>query len=98
MILLSLRSPGSRDSPFAQAPTEVRIDISGGSQRIPIRCESIQSAGDKEARSWALQAQEVLAHDLDWSAVFTVSRAWVPGEPGTDAQRGRGRNADAAAR
>jgi TolB protein len=85
VILLSL-GLGIPGLAFAQAPTEVRIDISGGSQRIPIRCESIQSAGDKEARSWALQAQEVLAHDLDWSAVFTVSRAWVPGEPGTDAQ------------
>ena len=71
---------------FAQPPSEVRIDISGGAQRIPIRCETIQSAGDKESQSWALQAQEVLAHDLDWSAVFNVSRAWVPGETGADAQ------------
>jgi len=83
VLVLLLAIPGVA---LAQPPSDVRIDISGGAQRIPIRCEAIQSAGDKEAQAWALQAQEVLAHDLDWSAVFTVSRAWVSGESGADAQ------------
>ena len=70
----------------AQAPTEVRIDISGAGQRIRIHCEPLAPAGDRNAGSWSLQADEVLAHDLDWSAVFTVSRAWVPGEASNDVQ------------
>ena len=32
------------------------------------------------------QADEMLAHDLDWSAVFTVTRAWIPGEAPGEAQ------------
>jgi len=70
----------------AQAPTDVRIDISGAGQRIRILCEALAPAGDRNARSWSVQADEVLAHDLEWSAVFSVGRTWVPGQQGFDAQ------------
>ena len=81
LLALTLAVPAA-----AQAPTEVRIDISGAGQRIRIHCEALSPAGDRNAGSWSLQADEVLAHDLDWSAVFSVSRAWVPGEASNEVQ------------
>ena len=64
-------------SAAAQTPTDVRIDISSGQgRRIRVHCEALQSAGERNAGAWSVQADEVLAHDLEWSAVFTVSRAW----------------------
>ena len=71
---------------LAQTPSEVRIDIRGAGQRIRIHCESLSAAGDRSAGSWSLQASEVLAQDLEWSAVFSVSRSWVPGEAANDVQ------------
>ncbi len=71
----------------AQTPTDVRIDISSGEgRRIRVHCEALQSAGDRNASSWSVQADEVLAHDLDWSAVFTVSRAWIAGQQPVEVQ------------
>jgi TolB protein len=64
----------------------VRIDISGAGQRIRLHGEPLAPAGDRNAHSWSVQADEVLANDLDLSAVFSVSRAWVPGEAAADAQ------------
>jgi TolB protein len=60
---------------------DVRIDISGQGQRIRIHCESLQPVGDRNARSWSAQADELLARDLQWSAVFNVTRAWAAGQP-----------------
>jgi len=71
---------------WAQAPSDVRIDIHGAGQRIPIDCESLAPIGDRNARNWSTQADEVLAHDLEWSAVFLVSRSWAPGSRSFDAQ------------
>jgi len=70
----------------AQAPSDVRIDISGAGQRISVRCESFAPSGDANARSWSLQADDVLARDLDWSAVFQVSRSGMPGESSNGVQ------------
>ncbi len=70
----------------SQPPTEVRIDISGAGQRIRLHCESLEPVGDRSARSWSTQADDVLARDLDWSAVFAVTRSWVAGETPGDAQ------------
>jgi TolB protein len=71
----------------AQTPSDVRIDISSGEgRRIRIHCEALQAAGDRTAGSWSVQADEVLAHDLDWSAVFTVSRGWVAGQQPVEVQ------------
>jgi TolB protein len=71
----------------AQTPSDVRIDIkSGVGQRIRIHCEALQPSGDRSAGTWSVQADEVLAHDLDWSAVFTVSRAWAGGSQPADVQ------------
>ena len=71
----------------AQTPSDVRIDISSGEgRRIRIHCEAMQAAGDRTAGSWSVQADEVLAHDLDWSAVFTVSRGWIAGQQPVEVQ------------
>lgn len=71
----------------AQPPTDVRIDISRGEgMRIRVHCEALQPAGDRNAGTWSVQADEVLAHDLEWSAVFTVSRAWASGQQAFDVQ------------
>ena len=55
---------------------EVRIDVrSSDIARLPLLCESLQgpSTGTPSAR----QADEVLANDLQSSAVFQVQRAWA---------------------
>lgn len=59
---------------------DVRLDIqSGASSRLPIRCLPLAPAGDRDARSSSVQADEVLAADLQNSAVFAVAKAWDPG-------------------
>ena len=65
-------------SAFADQPTEVRIDIrSDQVRKIRIHEESLKETGSRSAPNIpGLQADEVLANDLDGSAVFTVSRAW----------------------
>lgn len=61
---------------------DVRIDIrSGQGRRIRIHCEALASSGGREARAFSVQADEVLADDLDRSAVFAVSRGWAAGQP-----------------
>jgi TolB protein len=64
----------------AQPPSEVRINISSGGRRIRIHCEALAAEGDRNPRVPSAQADEVLANDLDHSAVFTVSRGWQQGE------------------
>jgi TolB protein len=81
-ILIALAGPAA-----GQPPSDVRIDISTGqTARIRLHCEAMQAAGDRNASSWSMQADEVLAHDLDWAGVFTVSRAWVAGQQPTEVQ------------
>jgi TolB protein len=69
-----------------QGPSEVRIDITSGGRRIRIHCESLVPAGDRSARASSVQADEVLANDLANSAVFNVTRSWVPGQQPFDIQ------------
>jgi len=86
MILLVALVVPARPS-GAQTPTDVRIDISSGDgRRIRVHCEALQSATDRNSKSWSAQADEVLARDLDWSAVFTVSRAWIAGQQPVEVQ------------
>lgn len=66
--------------PSAQT-RDVRIDISSGGRKIRIHCESLASSGGREARAFSVQADEVLADDLDHSGVFIVSRSWAAGQP-----------------
>jgi TolB protein len=80
VIILSAALIGIAGAARAQAPTDVHIDLSKSGSRIRIHCESLTPAGAANARSWALQADEVLSNDLDWSAVFDVSRSWVTGQ------------------
>ena len=71
----------------AQTPSDVRIDItSGQTRRIRIHCESLKPDGDRSAGATAVQADPVLANDLETSAVFTVTRGWVAGEQPFDVQ------------
>jgi len=70
----------------AQSPEEVRIDITSGARRIRIHCEALTPAGDRNPRVPSVQADEVLANDLENSAVFTVSRGWSQGQKAFDVQ------------
>jgi TolB protein len=65
---------------------DVRIDISSGGRRIRVHCESLEPGGDRSARAQSVSADEVLANDLETSAVFTVTRAWVQGQQPFDIQ------------
>ncbi|TMQ73260.1 MAG: Tol-Pal system beta propeller repeat protein TolB [Candidatus Eisenbacteria bacterium] len=83
MVAMALGAGPAR----SQTPTDVRLDISSGEgRRIRIHCESLQPGGDRVAGTWSVQADDVLAHDLDWSAVFLVSKAWAGGSPPMDVQ------------
>lgn len=66
---------------------DVRIDISSGlGRRIRLHCESLQASGGREARTFSVQADEVLANDLDNSSVFSASRSWAAGQQPFDVQ------------
>ncbi len=81
LVLLVVFVPAS-----AQSPSDVRIDITSGGHRIRIHCEALTPAGDRNPRVASAQADEVLANDLDHSAVFTVSRGWQQGQQAFDVQ------------
>jgi TolB protein len=56
---------------------DVHLDVrSGAASRLPVRCLTLTAAGDREAGTTSIQADEVLAADLQNSAVFTVAKAW----------------------
>lgn len=64
-------------APCALAQSDVRLDLrSGAANRVPIRCLALAPAGDKDAGTSSVQADEVLATDLQNAAVFVVVRAW----------------------
>jgi len=87
VFLMALASLTWAGGALAQAPTDVRIDISSGQgRRIRIHCEALQPGGDRSAASWSVQANDVLSHDLDWSAVFAVSRGWIAGQQPVEVQ------------
>ncbi len=66
----------------ADTPSEVRIDIrSDVTRRIRIHEEALRRAGEAVPSIGGAQADEVLANDLDASAVFAVSRAWSGAQP-----------------
>lgn len=60
----------------ALAQTEVRLDVTSGAKRIPIRTDALKASGDRSAAQTSAQADEVLANDLEHSAVFAVTRGW----------------------
>src|SRR5678815_2305306 len=70
----------------ARSQSDVRIDITSGGRRIRIHCEALTAAGDKNPRVASAVADEILANDLEHSAVFTVSRGWRQGEKAFDVQ------------
>ncbi len=62
---------------FAQGDVHLETQ-SGASARLPVRCLSLKPAGDRGAGTTSVQADEVLANDLQNSAVFAVARGWDP--------------------
>jgi TolB protein len=87
VFLLLAAITGFTPAARAQAqPTDVHIDLSKSGARIRIHCEPLTTAGDRNAKSWGLQADDVLSNDLDWSAVFDVSRSWIAGQKSDGAQ------------
>lgn len=59
---------------------DVRLDIrSGASSRLPLKLTAFTPAGDRDAGTTSVQADEVLAADLRNSGAFTVARAWEAG-------------------
>jgi TolB protein len=80
-LLVALAAPGA-----AQTPTEVRLDISSGGQRIRIHCEPLRADGDRGAATASVEVDRVLANDFDLSGAFAVSRAWVSSESVDGAQ------------
>ena len=65
-------------APAARAQDEVRIDLeAGGDRKIGILVESFVPAGDRAtARPKAVEADPILANDLENSTVFAVARSW----------------------
>lgn len=73
----------------ASAQDEVRIDVeSEGGRKIGLMVEGFEGTGDRAAsRSLAVQADPILANDLELSSLFTVSRGWEKaGQIAFDAQ------------
>jgi TolB protein len=61
----------------AHAQDEVRIDLSTDVQkRIGLVLEALAAAGGSSARTTAVQADPILANDLEGSGLFTVAKAW----------------------
>ena len=52
----------------------------GEGRKIRVHCEALASPGRRIAEAASVDADEVLAGDLDRSGVFTVSKAWAAGE------------------
>ncbi len=74
-------------TPRAGHADDVSIDVTKGKfVRIRVHCEALASPGRRSAEVSSVDADELLAGDLDRSAVFTVSRSWVAGEQPFDVQ------------
>ena len=71
---------------LAQSPSDVSIKTTKGGLRTRIHCEWLEPKGDKSAHTSAVTAEEVMANDLENSAVFSLTRAWVPGQQPFDIQ------------
>ena len=62
---------------IAGSPSDVRIDIrSDVVRKIRLHEEAFRASGDHGPQIPGAQADEVMANDLDASAVFTVTRGW----------------------
>lgn len=78
-------APASLDAPPVVAQDEVRIDLEADAGRkIGILVEAMTAAGDRTAaRPAAVQADGILATDLENSAVFDVAKGWEGGGTAT---------------
>ncbi|MGH7724457.1 MAG: hypothetical protein ACREOU_03435 [Candidatus Eiseniibacteriota bacterium] len=87
-VLALVTDPGGGPT-RALAQDEVRIDIEADAARkIGLLLEGFVAAGDRAAaRQAAVQADPILANDLELSTLFAVSKAWEPaGKLAFDAQ------------
>jgi TolB protein len=66
----------------AQGSRDVRIDIAKAGGRIRLHCEALTAPAAGSAEPTPATAADVLANDLDRSAVFAVTRAWAGQDPG----------------
>ena len=73
-------------SPVRAQTRDVIIELREGGARTRLHCEPLAPSGDRAARTFSVQADEVLAADLGNSAVFDVTRSWVAGEAPTQVQ------------
>jgi TolB protein len=71
---------------LGQSPPEVKMKTVKGGSHTRIHCEWLEPKGDKAAHAAAVTAEEVLADDLENSSVFSLTRAWVPGQQPFDIQ------------
>jgi TolB protein len=65
-----------------QGSRDVTIDITKAGGRIRIHCDALTSPDRTPAEPSPAMASEVLANDLDQSAVFAVTRGWSAQDPG----------------
>ena len=85
VALLSLGLLLAFSTAVGQGSRDVTIDITKAGGRIRIHCDALTSPDHSPAEPVPAVAGEVLANDLDQSAVFAVSRGWTGQDPG-DAQ------------
>jgi len=78
ILLLALTALAT--APSRGAADDVTIIGRKGGSKIRVHCEALASPGRHVAEAASVDADTVLAGDLDRSGVFTVSRAWAAGE------------------
>jgi len=77
LMLAAFGVLGGPACPVRAQGADVRIDVqSGAVARLPLQCEALQ--GPTSAPAPARDADQVLANDLQNSAVFAVNRMWAP--------------------
>ena len=81
VVLLSLGLLLAFSTAVGQGSRDVTIDITKAGGRIRIHCDALTSPDRSPGEPAPAVAGEVLANDLDQSAVFAVSRGWTAQDP-----------------
>lgn len=80
--LISLGLLLAASTAVGQGTRDVTIDITKQGGRIRVHCDALTSPDRSPTAPMPAEASEVLATDLDQSAVFAVSRGWAAPDPG----------------